>query len=123
MDDPFGYEGSRFEMLLSSFDRLYSVDDGWSDNVERMTGIRPKWMPCGADPHSHSPIEMAARDRELAGHVVYVGSSCVGHPAGVYRRVLLESLSGLPLAIFGDRGWLRQVMLCSLLPGRAGVFR
>jgi spore maturation protein CgeB len=105
MDDPFGYEGSRLENLLTSFDRLYSPDDGWSDNIERMTGRRPDWLPCGADPESHHPVDASRQESELAGHVVYVGSSCVGHPAGAFRRALLESLEGVPLAIFGDTGW------------------
>lgn len=106
MDDPFGYEDSRLENLLGAFDRLYSVDAGWGDNVERMTGRRPAWLPCGADPHSHGVVESAIVEPALAGHIVYVGSSCVGHPTGAYRRALLECLDGLPLAIFGDNGWL-----------------
>jgi spore maturation protein CgeB len=105
MDDPFGYEGSRLENLIGAFDRLYSPDEGWSDNIERMLGRRPTWLPCGADPESHRPVEASQLDGELAGHVVYVGSSCIGHPAAAYRRALLESLDGLPLAIFGDSGW------------------
>ena len=107
MDDPFGYQDSRLENLLGAFDRLYSVDDGWSDNVERMTGRRPVWLPCGADPHSHGAVERSAIDPALAGHIVYVGSSCLGHPTGAYRRAMIECLDGLPLAIFGDDGWLR----------------
>jgi hypothetical protein len=107
MDDPFGYEGSRLDGLLFAFDRLYSVDDGWSDNVERMTGRRPGWLPCGADTHSHGGTATAAIDHDLEGHIVYVGSSCSGHPAGTYRQALLANLTGLPLAIFGDDGWRR----------------
>ncbi len=105
MDDPFGYEDSRLEKLLGAFDRLYSPDEGWSDTIQRMTGRRPEWLPCGADPQSHCAVAPADLDPALAGHVVYVGSSCIAHPTGEYRRALLESLSGVPLAIFGDEGW------------------
>ncbi|MCM3880896.1 MAG: glycosyltransferase [Vicinamibacterales bacterium] len=105
MDDPFGYQESLLENLLTSFDSLYSPDERWSDNIERMTGVRPAWLPCGADPGSHHPIDVTALDQDLAGHIVYVGSSCAGHPTGVYRQTLLESLDGLPLAIYGDKGW------------------
>jgi spore maturation protein CgeB len=105
MDDPFGYEGSRLDGLLYSFDRLYSVDDSWADSVERMTGQRPHWLPCGADPHSHGPVAGHEIEADLDHTIVYVGSSCIDHPTGAYRRALLESLEGLPLAVFGDRGW------------------
>lgn len=107
MDDPFGYEDSRLEKLLLAFDRLYSPDEGWSDTIQRMTGRRPEWLPCGADPQSHRAVAPAGLDPTLAGHVVYVGSSCANHPTGEYRRALLESLAGVPLAIFGDDGWRR----------------
>ncbi len=107
MDDPFAYQESRLDALLASFDRLYSPDDSWSDTVELMTGRRPCWLPCGADPTSHYPLDDSSLDRNLAGHIVYVGSSCEGHPAGTYRRALLEALDGFPLAIFGDEGWRR----------------
>lgn len=105
MDDPFGYHDSRLERLLNSFDHLYSTDDGWSDNVELMTGRRPTWLPCGADPESHRPLDPSQLEHDLADHIVYVGSSCAGHPAGWLRRELLRSLDGLPLAVFGDEGW------------------
>jgi spore maturation protein CgeB len=105
MDDPFGYEASRLDKLLQSFDRLFAVDDGWGDNVERMSGRRPQWLPCGADPHTHGPITDDEAEPDLAGTIVYVGSSCVDHPTGALRRALLESLEGLPLAVFGDEGW------------------
>jgi spore maturation protein CgeB len=107
MDDPFGYQESRLDRLLASFDRLYSPDDSWSDAIETMTGRRPEWLPCGADPSSHHPIDRSVLDKDLDGHIVYVGSSCEGHPAGTYRQALLESLEGLPLAIYGDEGWRR----------------
>ncbi len=107
MDDPFGYENSRLEKLLGVFDCLYSPDEGWSDTIERMTGRRPAWLPCGADPQSHCAVRPGDLDRSLADHVVYVGSSCADHPTGEYRRALLESLSDVPLAIFGDEGWRR----------------
>jgi len=106
MDDPFGYEDSRLETLFGAFDHLYTVDDGWGENVERMTGRRPHWLPCGADPHSHGLATASVQEPALKDHIVYVGSSCAGHPTGAYRRALLESLDGLPLAIFGDQGWL-----------------
>jgi len=107
MDDPFGYEHSRLEKLLDVFDCLYSPDEGWSDTIERMIGRRPAWLPCGADPQSHCAVGPAELDRSLADHVVYVGSSCADHPTGEYRRALLETLSDVPLAIFGDEGWRR----------------
>ena len=106
MDDPFGYEASRLDKLLQSFDWLFAVDDGWGDNVERMSGRRPHWLPCGADPHTHGPMADGDLETDLAGAIVYVGSSCVDHPTGALRQALLESLEGLPLAIFGDKGWL-----------------
>lgn len=105
MDDPFGYERSRLQDLLGAYDELYSVDDGWSDNIELMTGRRPIWLPCGADPESHRPVDPARLDSELTDHIVYVGSSCAGHPSGTLRRALIESLEGLPVAIFGDPEW------------------
>jgi spore maturation protein CgeB len=105
MDDPFGYEGSRLEDLVAAYDDVYSADDGWSDNVELMTGRRPGWLPCGADLESQHPIDPSARDPDLKDHVVYVGSSCHGHPAGALRRSLIESLHGLPVAVYGDPGW------------------
>jgi spore maturation protein CgeB len=107
MDDPFGFTNSRLEKLLDAFDCLYCPDEGWSDTIERMTGRRPVWLPCGADPQSHCAVGHAELDRSLADHVVYVGSSCADHPTGEYRRALLESLSDVPLAIFGDEGWRR----------------
>lgn len=107
MDDPFGFHDSRIDRLLPSFDRLYTPDEGWSDNVERLTGRRPIWLPCGADPQSHTPLGPEALDGSLTDHIVFVGSSCIEHPAGTLRRGLIESLEGLPLAIFGDEGWLR----------------
>ena len=70
-----------------------------------MTGTRPVWLTCGADPASHRPLDSSKLDPSLSGHVVYVGSSCADHPAGTLRRHLIESLAGLPLAIFGDDGW------------------
>jgi Glycosyl transferases group 1 len=106
MDDPFGYEASRLDTLLQSFDRLFSVDDGWGDNVERMIGRRPEWLPCGADPHSHGPSGCGEIEPDLNGTIVFVGSSCIGHPTGVYRQALLASLEGLPVAVFGDTGWI-----------------
>jgi spore maturation protein CgeB len=105
MDDPFGYGDSRLQDLVSAYDDVYSVDDGWSDNVELMTGKRPRWLPCGADSESHHPLEASALDPDLRGHVVYVGSSCYGHPAAALRRSLIESLDGLPVAVFGDPAW------------------
>jgi spore maturation protein CgeB len=107
MDDPFGFHNSRIDRLLRSYDRLYTPDEGWSDNVERLTGRRPVWLPCGADPDSHMPLSADACDSSLSGHVAFVGSSCVDHPAGTLRRRLIESLEGLPVAIFGDEGWVR----------------
>jgi hypothetical protein len=107
MDDPFGHAESRLDRLLNAFDRLYSPDDGWSDSIERMTGTRPVWLPCGADPRSQRPLDPSDLDPELTDYIVYVGSSCVDHPTGSFRRALLESLKGLPLAIFGDAGWKR----------------
>ena len=107
MDDPFGYQESRIDALLSAYDRLYSLDESWSDNVQRMTGTCPKWLPCGADPESHHPLDPSMLDRDLAGHIVYVGSSSIGHPNGTFRQSLLASLEGLPLAIYGDEGWRR----------------
>jgi hypothetical protein len=108
MDDPLGYSDSRLDRLLQSFDRLYSPDEGWSDGIERMTGTRPVWLPCGADPDSHKLLPATDLDPRLEGHIVYVGSSCVNHPAGSFRRALLETLKGLPVAIFGDAGWKRH---------------
>jgi spore maturation protein CgeB len=105
MDDPFGYEYSGLEDLVAAYDDVYSVDDGWSDNVELMTGRRPRWLPCGADPESQHPVDPSAFDPELRGHIVYVGSSCHGHPAAALRRSLVESLDGLPVALFGDPAW------------------
>jgi spore maturation protein CgeB len=105
MDDPFGYELSRLQDLLGAYDDLYSVDDGWSDNIELMTGRRPIWLPCGADPESQRRVDSSRLHPELADHIVYVGSSCAGHPTGVMRRALIESLKGLPVAIFGDPAW------------------
>lgn len=108
MDDPFSYQGSRLEKLLSAFDDLYSPDDSWSDNVELVTGRRPVWLPCGADPDSHRPIAAEQLDPDLKGHIVYVGSSGAGHPMAALRRALLDSLEGLPLAVFGDDGWRKS---------------
>ena len=107
MDDPFGYERSQLQDLLMAYDRLYIIDDGWADNVQLMTGIRPHWLPCGADPVSHHPVDLSRRDTSLSDHIVYVGSSCYGHPAGALRRALIDSLEGLPVAVFGDEGWRR----------------
>jgi hypothetical protein len=105
MDDPFGYADSRLQDLVPAYDEVYSVDDGWSDGVELMTGRRPRWLPCGADPDSHHPLEPSKLDQELRDHIVFVGSSCHGHPAAALRRSLIGALEGLPVAVFGDPAW------------------
>ena len=104
MDNPVLWD-EPFLRSLRSYDHVFAVDHSWAHLAQLYTSREVGFLPCGAEPSRHHPVDRDRVPNELRSRLLFVGTSYHGTTAGEFRATILDNVADLDLKIFGDGGW------------------
>jgi hypothetical protein len=110
-DDPFNPSPHRdqvYPLSLSYYDVLLVAEHAWIRNIRNVTKARVQYYHGGYSPDIWNE-RVGSFNADYKSDVLFTGASYKLNAEGLYRALIIHSLSDHHVKLWGDKGWLNIV--------------